>query len=64
MTEKEMYYNLEKIWQNLTFDGDRTIYSKMLVLLDNIRYVLHNDLQIDYPIETYEKSVKLGSFDF
>lgn len=58
MTEQEMYNSLNKIWENITTDGDRTIYSKMLVLLDNMHYLLHNDLQIDYPIEMYGECVK------
>ena len=57
---------LQSIWENLSFKGDREIYSEILVLLDNIRYYLHDDLRIDYPQRFYEKleNTELIPFDF
>ncbi len=66
MNENEMLESLELLKKNLSTNGDKTIYKKMLVLLDDIRYFLYYDLQIDYPKEYYEniREIKEGSFDF
>ena len=66
MEDKEMLAVLQTILDNLSFYGDRTIYQKMLVLLDKIYSRLLYDLEIDYPIEMYEETpnIKSGAFDF
>lgn len=43
-------------------DKDREAYSKMLVLLDNMKYFLYYDLQIEYPLPQLE--VPEGEFSF
>ena len=55
MNEQKMFNLLQEIWENISFDGDRKVYSEMLVLLDNIRYFLVNDLQVDYPKRMYDE---------
>ncbi len=46
----------------MTMDKDRTAYSKMLVLLDNMYHYLWNDLQIEYPIDDIMAAE--GDFNF
>ena len=55
MSETDMLTHLQTIWENITYNGDRAIYSEMLVLLDDIRYFLREDLQIDYPQRFYKE---------
>lgn len=62
MTEKEMLDCLQSVWENMTMDKDREAYSKMLVLLDNMKYFLYYDLQIEYPLPQLE--VPEGEFSF
>lgn len=66
MEDKEMLVVLQTILDSLSFYGDRTIYQKMLVLLDKIYSRLLYDLEIDYPIEMCEETpnIKSGAFDF
>jgi len=68
MTETEMLAQLDNINKNLSYGGDRELYSQMLVLLDNIRYFLKQDLEIDYPKEYYDVLnnfiAKEGNFEF
>lgn len=62
MTEKEMLNCLLTVWENMTEDKDREAYKEMLALLDNMRYFLHYDLQIEYLLPPLE--VKAGEFTF
>ena len=62
MTEEEMINCLLSVWDNMTLDKDRKAYSEMLVLLDNMRYFLRHDLQIEYELPPLE--VKAGAFTF
>lgn len=62
MQEKEMLNCLLAVWENMTEDKDRGAYKEMLVLLDNMRYFLHHDLQIEYELPPLE--VKAGAFTF
>lgn len=62
MTEKEMIESLAQVWANMTMDKDRTAYSKMLVLLDNMYHYLWNDLQIEYP--THNAKAIAEDFNF
>lgn len=62
MTEKEMLDCLQSVWENMTTDKDREAYSEMLLLLDNMRYYLWYDLQIDYKLPLME--VPEGKFAF
>lgn len=62
MTEKEMYDTLNTVWQNMTVDKDRDVYGKILTLLDDMMFYLRYDLEIDYPVTTYE--VSEGDFIF
>ena len=48
MTEQQMLDNLIEIKKNLSFNGNREMYAKMLIELETIHYFLHSDLQIDY----------------
>lgn len=66
MSETDMLTHLQTIWENITDNGDRAIYSEMLVLLDDIRYHLREDLQIDYPQRFYEEleNTERIPFDF
>lgn len=65
MTDKEMLDCLQYVWENMTMDRDRTAYSEMLVLLENMFYFLRDDLQIDYPPhDTEEIEVMAGTFEF
>ena len=62
MTEKEMLNCLMTVWENMTEDKDAEAYKEMLLLLDNMRYFLRYDLQIEYALPPME--VKSGAFDF
>ncbi|MBE7002447.1 MAG: hypothetical protein E7421_07150 [Ruminococcaceae bacterium] len=62
MQEKEMLNCLLAVWENMTEDKDREAYKEMLVLLDNMRYFLRRDLQIEYELPPLE--VKAGAFTF
>lgn len=62
MTEKEMLNCLLTVWENMTEDKDREAYKEMLALLDNMRYFLRYDLQIEYLLPPLE--VKAGEFTF
>ena len=62
MTEKEMLNCLLAVWENLTSDKDREAYKEMLSLLDDMRYFLRYDLQIEYELPPIE--VKAGAFTF
>ena len=62
MTEKEMLNSLLAVWENMTEDKDREAYKEMLALLDNMRYFLRYDLQIEYLLPPLE--VKAGAFTF
>ena len=62
MQEKEMLNCLLAVWENMTEDKDREAYKEMLVLLDNMRYFLRHDLQIEYELPPLE--VKAGTFTF
>lgn len=62
MTEKEMLNCLLAVWENMTSDKDREAYKEMLSLLDNMRYFLRYDLQIEYELPPME--VKAGAFTF
>ena len=62
MTEKEMLNCLLAIWENMTSDKDREAYKEMLSLLDDMRYFLRYDLQIEYELPPME--VKAGAFTF
>lgn len=62
MTEKEMIESLAQVWANMTMDKDRTAYSKMLVLLDNMYHYLWNDLQVEFP--AYDTKAAAGDFNF
>ena len=62
MTEKEMLDCLLAVWENMTEDKDRNAYEEMLLLLDNMRYFLRYDLQIEYALPPIE--VKAGEFTF
>lgn len=62
MREKEMLEYLQAIWENMTEDKDREAYKEMLALLDNMRYFLRYDLQIEYLLPPLE--VKAGAFTF
>lgn len=62
MTEKEMLDCLQSVWENMTMDKDREAYKEMLALLDNMRYFLRYDLQIEYLLPPLE--VKAGEFTF
>lgn len=61
MTEKEMLYALQSVWENMTMDKDKAAYEKMLVLLDNMTYFLRYDLQCDFPKAA---AIGKGQFDF
>ena len=62
MTEKEMLNCLLAVWENMTGDKDRETYKEMLSLLDDMRYFLRYDLQIEYELPPIE--VKAGAFTF
>ena len=62
MTEKEMFNCLLAVWENMTSDKDREAYKEMLSLLDDMRYFLRYDLQIEYELPPIE--VKAGAFTF
>lgn len=62
MTEEEMINCLLSVWDNMTLDKDRKAYSEMLLLLDNMRCFLYEDLLIEYPTPQFE--AKAGTFDF
>ena len=62
MTEKEMLNCLMTVWENMTEDKDTEAYKEMLLLLDNMRYFLRYDLQIEYELPPIE--VKAGAFTF
>ena len=62
MTEKEMLDCLLAVWENMTEDKDRNAYEEMLLLLDNMRYFLRNDLRCEYTLTNHE--IKAGAFDF
>lgn len=62
MTEKEMLNCLLAVWENMTSDKDREAYKEMLSLLDDMRYFLRYDLQIEYELPPME--VKAGAFTF
>lgn len=62
MTEKEMLNCLLAVWENMTSDKDREAYKEMLSLLDDMRYFLRYDLQIEYELPPIE--VKAGAFTF
>ena len=62
MTEQEMIDCLQLVWENMTEDKDREAYKEMLALLDNMRYFLRYDLQIEYLLPPLE--VKAGEFTF
>ena len=49
MTEKEMIDCLQSVWENMTTDKNVDDYQKMLVLLEEMTYLLRYDYQIDYP---------------
>lgn len=62
MTEKEMLNCLLAVWENMTSDKDREAYKEMLSILDDMRYFLRYDLQIEYELPPME--VKAGAFTF
>ena len=62
MTEIEMLNSLMTVFDNMTADKDRGAYSQMLSLLDDMRYYLLYDLQIEYPHREIE--VQQGEFSF
>ena len=62
MREKEMLEYLQAVWENMTEDKDREAYKEMLALLDNMRYFLRYDLQIEYLLPPLE--IKAGEFTF
>ena len=62
MREKEMLEYLQAVWEDMTEDKDREAYKEMLALLDNMRYFLRYDLQIEYLLPSLE--VKAGEFTF
>lgn len=62
MKETEMLNCLLAVWENVTVDKDREAYKEMLVLLDDMRYFLRYDLQIEYELPPIE--VKAGEFTF
>ena len=62
MTEKEMLDCLQSVWENMAMDKDREAYKEMLALLDNMRYFLRYDLQIEYLLPPLE--IKAGEFTF
>ena len=43
MTEKEMYDNLQEVWENMTMDKDRELYGQILTLLDDMIFYLRYD---------------------
>ena len=46
MTEKEMLGTLQLVWDNMGLQmQDREVCGEMLVLLDNMYHLLHDDLQ-------------------
>ena len=64
MTEKEMLGTLQLVWDNMGLQmQDREVCGEMLVLLDNMYHLLHDDLQCPYPVRKYEIN-KGGVFDF
>ena len=50
MTEKEMLNCLMTVWENMTEDKDTEACKEMLLLLDNMRYFLRYELQIEYAL--------------
>ena len=51
MTEKEMLGTLQLVWDNMGLQmQDREVCGEMLVLLDNMYHLLHDDLQCPYPV--------------
>ena len=64
MTEKEMLGTLQLVWDNMGLQmQDREVCGEMLVLLDNMYHLLHDDLLCPYPVRKYEIN-KGGVFDF
>lgn len=51
MTETEMIDSLQSVWENMTMDKSYDAYQIMLVLLDNMLYLLRYDYQIDFPTQ-------------
>lgn len=62
MSEIEMLNSLMTVFDNMTADKDREAYGQMLSLLDDMRYFLRYDLQIEYPHTEFE--VPKGEFSF
>ena len=55
-----MLGTLQLVWDNMQ---DREVCGEMLVLLDNMYHLLHDDLQCPYPVRKYEIN-EGGVFDF
>ena len=59
-----MLGTLQLVWDNMGLQmQDREVCGEMLVLLDNMYHLLHDDLQYPYPVRKYEIN-KGGVFDF
>ena len=64
MNTNEILSSLERIWENFRYDGDRETYRKILVLLDDMRYLLRYDLQVDTREYTYDEFDKMDDRPF
>lgn len=62
MTDKEILDTLQSVWDNMTFDRESQTYRDMLVLLDNMTYLIRSDLQIEYELPLPE--IQAGEFYF
>lgn len=62
MTDNEMLTCLQSVWENMTADKDINTYKEILLLLDDMRYFLRYDLQIDYDFPSLD--VPTGEFTF
>lgn len=62
MTDKEMLTCLQSVWENMTADKDINTYKEILLLLDDMRYFLRYDLQIEYDLPSLD--IPAGEFTF
>ena len=58
-----MLGTLQLVWDNMGLQmQDREVCGEMLVLLDNMYHLLHDDLQCPYPVRKYAGSLARPAF--
>lgn len=63
MNEREMLECLQAVWENMSWYKDREACEEMLVLLEDMVYLLRYEMGCGYPSRSFEIP-KEGTFTF